>query len=200
MGENKLTKRKIQAINTKEQIFNTSIQLFVEKGYDSVSINQICKEVGVSVGAFYHHFNGKEDIIVESYKEFDKTFEDFAGSISKSITAVDKLLEFIKYQVEYAEKTGLDIIRQIYKSQLYAGREFFISEERTLPRVLNEVVEEAQKNGEFIEDISSKEITRQLLRLSRGIIYDWCVHNASYNIVVETLKSVEYFLLAFKKR
>lgn len=200
MSENKLTKREIQAINTKEQIFNTSIQLFAKKGYDNVSINEICKEVGVSVGAFYHHFNGKEDIIVESYKEFDKTIEDFAGEIPNNVKAVDKLLELIKYQIEYAEKRGLDIIRQIYKSQLYSGREFFISEERTFPRVLNKIVEEAQKNDEFIGDVSAKEITNQLLRLSRGMIYDWCVHNASYNIVEETLVSVEYFLVAFKKR
>ncbi|WML32883.1 hypothetical protein [Clostridium sp. OS1-26] len=137
---------------------------------------------------------------METYKEFDKAFEDFADQIPKNVKAVDKLLEFIKYQVEYAEKRGLDIIRQVYKSQLYAGREFFISEERTLPRLLNEVVEEAQKNDELIADVSSKEITKQLLRLSRGTIYDWCVHNASYDIVKETLEAVEYFLSAFKKK
>jgi AcrR family transcriptional regulator len=198
MRENKLTKRKIQAINTREQIFQTSIELIGKKGYDNVSINEICKEIGMSVGAFYHHFSGKEDIIVEAYKEFDMAFENFSNESTKISKAIDKIIEIIKYQVEYADKIGLDIIRQVYKSQLFAGREFFISEERTLPRILLEIVEEAQKNDELTEDLSSKEITRQLLRLSRGIIYDWCVHDGVYDIVKEALGAVEHFLLPLK--
>ena len=52
MAESTMTPRKEQAAKTRQEIFDTAIELFDRKGYEKVSINEICKKAGVSTGAF----------------------------------------------------------------------------------------------------------------------------------------------------
>lgn len=47
---------------TKRKIFETSMKLFAEKGYDATSIEDITSEVGVAKGTLYYHFSSKEEI------------------------------------------------------------------------------------------------------------------------------------------
>ena len=47
---------------TKRKIFDTSMELFAQKGYDATSIEEITAVVGVAKGTLYYHFSSKEDI------------------------------------------------------------------------------------------------------------------------------------------
>ncbi|MEY8386645.1 TetR/AcrR family transcriptional regulator [Oscillospiraceae bacterium 38-13] len=47
---------------TVRKILDTAERLFVEKGYDRTSLQDIIMETGLSKGAIYHHFTSKEDI------------------------------------------------------------------------------------------------------------------------------------------
>lgn len=49
---------------TVEKILEVSERLFLEKGYDSTTIQDIVDELGgLTKGAIYHHFKSKEDIM-----------------------------------------------------------------------------------------------------------------------------------------
>jgi AcrR family transcriptional regulator len=58
-------KRKDQKELTKKKIFETSIFLFIEQGYENVTIDAIAKSIGLTKGAFYHHFASKDAILIE---------------------------------------------------------------------------------------------------------------------------------------
>ena len=45
---------------TKRKIFETSMRLFAEKGYDGTSIEDITSTVGVAKGTLYYHFSSEE--------------------------------------------------------------------------------------------------------------------------------------------
>ena len=50
---------------TVNKILNVSYRLFMEKGYEYTSIQEIIDQLGgLSKGAIYHHFKSKEDILV----------------------------------------------------------------------------------------------------------------------------------------
>ena len=42
---------------TKRKIFETSMKLFADKGYDATSIEEITATVGVAKGTLYYHFS-----------------------------------------------------------------------------------------------------------------------------------------------
>ncbi len=47
----------------RDEILDAAQRLFARRGYDATSVNQIIAEICVSKGAFYHHFESKEDLV-----------------------------------------------------------------------------------------------------------------------------------------
>lgn len=57
---------------TVERILDVSFKLFLEKGYDKTSIQDIIDNLGgLSKGAIYHHFKSKEAILEAVYNRLD---------------------------------------------------------------------------------------------------------------------------------
>ena len=62
-------------MNTKEKIFNVSLDLFSQKGYDSVSLREIAEEVGIKKSSIYSHYPSKEAILMDIFNYFTNLFE-----------------------------------------------------------------------------------------------------------------------------
>jgi AcrR family transcriptional regulator len=54
-----------RAIETRSRILEAAEKRFALEGYDATGVAEICKEAGVSKGAFYHHFNSKQEVFLE---------------------------------------------------------------------------------------------------------------------------------------
>jgi AcrR family transcriptional regulator len=50
--------------NTAKRIMEVALDLFTQRGYDGTSMRDIAAELGLSPGAFYHHFPSKEAVLV----------------------------------------------------------------------------------------------------------------------------------------
>ena len=62
-------------MNTKEKIFDVSLDLFSKKGYDSVSLREIAEEVGIKKSSIYSHYPSKEAILMDIFEYFTDQFE-----------------------------------------------------------------------------------------------------------------------------
>ena len=62
-------------MNTKEKIFDVSLDLFSKKGYDSVSLREIAEEVGIKKSSIYTHYPSKEAILMDIFEYFTDLFE-----------------------------------------------------------------------------------------------------------------------------
>ena len=54
-----------RAEETHQRILEAAARLFGESGYEAASVARICREAGVSKGAFYHHFASKQALFME---------------------------------------------------------------------------------------------------------------------------------------
>ncbi len=54
---------------TKLRILDTASQLFTERGYEMVGINELIEKSGVAKATFYQHFRSKEKLCVEWLKQ-----------------------------------------------------------------------------------------------------------------------------------
>lgn len=61
---------------TKEKIFDVSIDLFSEKGFDAVSIREIGRGVGIRESSIYNHYSSKEAILDAILDYFIKEMEE----------------------------------------------------------------------------------------------------------------------------
>lgn len=59
-----------------DKILITASHLFVQKGYEKTSMQDIAQTAGISKGAIYHHFQSKSDIIFAVLKQRYQLMED----------------------------------------------------------------------------------------------------------------------------
>jgi AcrR family transcriptional regulator len=55
--------------NTRERIEEAATRLFVLKGTTETSVRDITREVGISEGALYRHFESKEDLVWQTFEQ-----------------------------------------------------------------------------------------------------------------------------------
>ncbi|MHA6531219.1 TetR/AcrR family transcriptional regulator [Paenibacillus sp. BAC0078] len=54
---------------TKKRIVQQASQLFVQKGYGAVTMNEVCSAAKVSKGSLYHHFPSKDELFLHVLEE-----------------------------------------------------------------------------------------------------------------------------------
>ena len=64
----------------KEQIIQTAIKLFNEKGFFDVKMRDISKALDISVGSVTYHFNTKEALMSSIYRYMIKTIDELSIS------------------------------------------------------------------------------------------------------------------------
>lgn len=75
-------------------ILDVSVNLFLTKGYDNTSIQDIINHLGgLSKGAIYHHFKSKESILIAVYHRLAKEMEEKMTEIlqNKRLSGLEKL-------------------------------------------------------------------------------------------------------------
>ena len=173
--------RKEQAEITKNKLMEVALKKVRHEGYDQVKITDICDEVGVSVGAFYHHFKNKAGIVIAAYEKCDVFFEEELYPKLKNRDDLDVIYDYIDYQMDYGMVYGIDFATQIYKAQLTDGAEFFLSMDRGLPKGLTNLIQHLQEKGVLKNDHTAISISKEILIISRGILYNWCQSNGNYD-------------------
>jgi TetR/AcrR family transcriptional regulator, transcriptional repressor for nem operon len=72
--------------DSKKRILDVALNLFLQKTYKEVSIQEITDQVGVTKGAFYYHFESKEQLFLQIVNQFSViTQMDFTTIESKSL-------------------------------------------------------------------------------------------------------------------
>lgn len=87
---------------TVKLILDAATRLFVEKGYDATSLQDIINETHLSKGAIYHHFSSKEEI-------FEAIFHRIG---EENTTALAKVRDD-------RSLNGLEKLRAIFKAALF---------------------------------------------------------------------------------
>ena len=90
---------------TKRKIFETSMKLFAEKGYDATSIEEITATVGVAKGTLYYHFSSKEEIFNFLIEEGIKLLQNSIDiKTAKHNNYIDKIKAIILIQIKIVAK------------------------------------------------------------------------------------------------
>ena len=89
--------------DTKKIILKKALELFSERGYDSVSVGEIAQKVGIKAPSLYNHYKSKEEIFqaivsetAEHYeKGTDKIDFPFSRLIGVSSEALDEPIDIV---------------------------------------------------------------------------------------------------------
>lgn len=94
---------------TVAKILEVASRLFMEKGYDNTSIQDIVNNLGMSKGSIYHHFKSKEELLTRISKEYFSNVEWFYSIINDTrLNGLEKLKSIFMFAFDNDEKSTWD--------------------------------------------------------------------------------------------
>jgi len=189
-----MNKRDLQAQQTKKKILNIAIKMILDSSFDNVTINKICTAAEVTKGAFYHHFSSKSDIVVEIYKQNIMDGLSLNKDDYDAITPLDKIHESVSKYLLSIYNGGSELIKQIFIHQIMTDLKYYVSEDYIIYDFLKSLVEEGQNIGEIRNDIDSSMISRLIIKVARGLLYDWSINKGSYSFIDTVNVDLNLFL------
>jgi AcrR family transcriptional regulator len=103
-----------QAEATRSLLLEVARENFTRHGYAATSIDDIIREAGVARGALYHHFSGKEDMLVGALTPVSE--ELLAGGqarVERAGSPAETLADLVRFQVDFAlDKPALITVQE----------------------------------------------------------------------------------------
>lgn len=90
-GETDAERTPTRAEKTRKRLLKTAKRLFAERGYAAVGTEQIVAEAGVTRGALYHHFTGKQDLFLAVHEQLEGELSARIGAEIAKAAAIDPL-------------------------------------------------------------------------------------------------------------
>lgn len=102
----------------RNEILDAAEQLFVTKGFDGTSTNDILEKVGIARGTLYYHFKSKEEILDAMIEIMTETLLKKAGQIAaqKDKPVLQRLTETM-LALNVDSELGNAIMEQVHKPQ-----------------------------------------------------------------------------------
>jgi len=182
--EKKKPTRKEKGERTRKELFDAAMSLYTKKGYERVTVEDICAKAGVSKGAFYTHFMSKDQVVLETFLKADDFYREVFPQLDQEKSCIDKLRAFGRLAMGNIVNQGPMVIRVSYYGQIAPGRENapIASRERPLYKLTEQLIREGQEKGEIRADIPSAAITEIVIHAIRGIVYDWCLQQGEFDL------------------
>ena len=114
--------------DTKQRILETAYQLFLERGYDAVSISMLQKEVGIGRATMYHHFTSKQDLFEAIV---DLRFRVEEQSDSHHENDAESLSEHLRNRIEKARVA----LKNTLKSQSISMLNYYVLSFQALDKI-----------------------------------------------------------------
>ena len=172
----KVTEAHVEA--RRQQILEAASTCFARQGFHQTSVQDICQEAGLSAGAVYRYFSGKEHIIAASCLESQQGIVDLIREAKSQGKPPLKTLDFI---IEHGmNMLGGDAFREPTMMNVQVWSEAMRSEAvkeallavtfNTLGLAFAELFQEAQGKGEVDPQLDPRALGITVMAMFHGLV------------------------------
>lgn len=174
----------------RSQMIATAWSLFASKGYEQVTMEEVAAEAGVTLEELNAYFTNREDFLYTLSDLFDERYAELMVEMDASLSSYEKLVLLNNELFTMIEnKIPIDLLGFLYSSQMVdRGNKHLLNKERLYYKLVHQIVEEGQKNGEFRKDEKPGDIVDAYAMLERGLLCDWCIGKQQENLTRHSRK------------
>jgi AcrR family transcriptional regulator len=148
LDEKKLEKPIVQ------KIMGAAKQLFFRYGTRKVSIEEICREAGVSKMTFYRYFKDKEDITLTVLeKHFTERMKEYEGILQQDISFENKLKKILDIKIENVKSINEELLKEILTDKYSRMGKWLTEQNIQETEKIREFIGSAQAKGEIRGDV-----------------------------------------------
>lgn len=176
--------------STKDFIIETANKLFLEKGYQNVTIVDICEACNISKTTFYYHLKSKEDIILHFYDSLTHNVSQRLLAILTMDNYWEQLMVCFESLVAEDCKYGTDFFSQMLISNLkedYGSYDF----RDELTKIAVTIIKKGQKSGQIRNKNDAEDLYKASAYAFLGYEVTWCIKNGNFDWKKEMRKALE---------
>jgi AcrR family transcriptional regulator len=179
------SERQIQSQIIKQKIRDAAKALVKQKGYENVTIDEICAEIGVTKGTFYNYFHSKEQLILDEVASDNLHYRNkLRAQVSKLQRGLPKLIAFLRLALAYENDRAKEFTRLSYKLRIADPKRVLplYPDKRELYKIIDELIAEGQSCGQIRQDLTSGQLATIVLYNIRGMVYSWCLPDTDFDL------------------
>jgi AcrR family transcriptional regulator len=165
-----LTRHERRRLQTRRQLIHTTLQLVLEKGYDTITIQDITDQADLGRGTFYIHFKDKEDVVWAAIQDMILEMEQEAHSkFKRGVLPYEEFYGLLNIY-QHAEKN-----RSLYRV-VFGGQGSAVLTGRVYDLLANVVLNDIRSTPEPQENTFNipEEIEAQMLAgMLARLLYWW---------------------------
>lgn len=187
--------RKLQGKETERRILNAALDLMRDRGFDKVSIRDICKEAGITTGAFYHHFSSKEALLESGFAPLD---DYMAGALAGHEEEPPdlRLWRILSAYAKFMEQSG-ELIGRYYQRRIAEPGTRSMDATRYTLRAMLDCFRQAEGEGLLRPEHPPEWVADFCFRHFRGVVIDWALHQYSYPLLPKMQEDYKLFATLF---
>lgn len=171
-------RRERRAAETRLRLFRCALQLFAERGFPNVTVEDITEAADVGKGTFFNYFETKEHVLsVVAEIQLGKVREAVEQSKHEALPVQKVLKRLFERLVEEPGRSP-ELARALLSSLLASPRvrEAMSQNFAHGRRIFSEIVETGQKNGEIDPKLKPEQVAMQLQQTLLGTVLLWSLH------------------------
>ena len=157
---------------TRSKILGAAIKLFSTRGFNSASVDDICRDAGISKGAFYHHFKSKQALFLALLDGWLQTIDN-AIEASKDKTVPETFMQ-ITEAFPYIFETAGEGLPMFLEFWMQASRDEKIWQARIAPyrryqKHFTQLIKKGVDEGSFVE-VDPELTSRMIISTAMGLL------------------------------
>ena len=191
-----MTKRQENALKTRQKLIDVTENLLKTNGFNALCVEDITKTAGVAKGTFYVYFKHKEDIVAEICRGYFKQIENQINEM-ESANLVKKLSVYFDSFMDAVMLYGINICREWIRGAIdpnTAPDNTDMTKWQYDVNMLKNILNNAIKNKELIEDTPVEIITHLFISELYGMMTCWCMSDGVFEPKDWTRKFSEFQL------
>lgn len=179
-GDVNLAKRGRPARYTPDELLDVVVSVFISRGYDATSMDDLARATGLTKSSFYHHVSGKEELLRRVVaRAVDALFAVLVEPASVDGRAVDRLEHVVRRSVDVlaAELPYVTVLLRVRGNT--AAERWALNRRREFDRRLSALVRAAIDEGDVRADLDPALLTRLLFGMVNGVA-EWYRPNGAH--------------------
>lgn len=189
----------ISESSTKNRILDSARKIALEKGFNNITIRDICKEANISVGAFYHYFSKKEEMINESFLIYDGDLNLRLNQYDQS-DPMECLKSLLLDQIAFVSSFPYQLVVEYYRSILSSSSKGATNKERTYYKAVDYFVMLSIEKELFSPLYSKDYLTNYFIKHIRGNLIHWCLNPETMDVIKQTSFELNQLFEMFSKK
>ena len=172
-----------------QKIVETSYKLFQEKGYDQVSVQDICNTLSITKPTFYKHIGAKENLLSYFYNNIMAELNKKLLDMVTKDNYWEQIICGFSIILGHSQEFGPDLYSQLFISNLKENKGTFTFID-SLTKAMVSIFEKAQKNGQIHNTSDPYELYISCAHLSFGYGILWCLNKGENNLFEDFKKAL----------